>query len=126
MKRAREDDTRQDDIIITQTIYCNFPPCIQLEFTNYQEYESHVVSTHDYICESCQKPFPNQHFLLLHIDEHHNPLLQIKRDRGDRTYGCFNETCQETFLNPNDRQTHLIEIHNYPKDYPFDIINNGI
>lgn len=126
MKRPREEYSPTNDAISTQGIYCNYYPCTQLVFTNYQEYEHHVVSTHEFVCQSCQKKFPDNHFLLLHIDENHNPLLLIKRDRGDRIYGCFNETCNESFLNPRDRRAHLIEIHNYPIDYSFDIIDRGI
>ncbi|CAX41009.1 zinc finger protein, putative [Candida dubliniensis CD36] len=109
-----------------QLIFCNYHPCLNSAFENYQQYHLHVLSTHEHTCESCQKVFPNKNYLSLHIDENHNPLLQIKQERGDKIFKCYTETCKAVFSNTKEREDHLIDVHNYPMNYPFNIVNDGI
>lgn len=130
-KRVREEEETEEQstsskITSDQSIFCNYHPCFNQAFEDYQQYHLHVVSIHEHTCESCLKVFPNKSFLSLHIDENHNPLLQIKQERGDKIFKCYTESCKAVFSNPKERKHHLIEIHNYPIDYPFNIVNDGI
>ena len=114
-KRVREEKEEEEQstsskITSDQSIFCNYHPCFN----------------HEHTCESCLKVFPDKKFLSLHIDENHNPILQIKQERGDKIFKCYTESCKAVFSNPKERKHHLIEIHNYPTDYPFNIVNDGI
>lgn len=71
---------------------CFLPPHKEpLTFDSYDEYESHYRSYHTHRCLDCRKNFPSEHLLHVHIEECHDPLVVIKRDRGEHTVsknGC--------------------------------------
>ncbi|CAK9440179.1 uncharacterized protein LODBEIA_P42790 [Lodderomyces beijingensis] len=132
-KRGREEDKDNDEeenrrvVYKTQSLkekclYCG------LEFGTYLHCESHIIMAHQNSCTACDKVFPSEHILYLHIDEVHNPILELKRkSRGVKTFRCFVETCDAQFHNHYERRLHLIQKHKYPHDYPFvQITTTGI
>lgn len=67
---------------------CSLPPHKEpLSFRSYDEYESHYQKCHAHRCLECRKNFPSEHLLGIHIEECHDPLIVIKRDRGEHTVG---------------------------------------
>lgn len=62
----------------------------------------------------------------LHIEENHDSLVSVRRDRGERTYACFVEDCDRKCSTPQKRKMHLIDKHMFPKDYDFFVVNDGI
>lgn len=67
---------------------CSLPPHKEpLSFRSYDEYESHYQKFHAHRCLECRKNFPSEHLLGIHIEECHDPLVVIKRDRGEHTVG---------------------------------------
>jgi hypothetical protein len=65
---------------------CFLPPHREpLIFNSYEEYESHYRSFHTHRCLDCRKNFPSEHLLNVHIEEWHDPLVVVKRDRGEHT-----------------------------------------
>ncbi|EGW30350.1 uncharacterized protein SPAPADRAFT_143393 [Spathaspora passalidarum NRRL Y-27907] len=106
-------------------ITCTLPPCDE-KFQNYNEYEHHIITFHDNVCTTCHRNFPNDHYLNLHIDEYHNPFIQISHERGNAVYRCLVANCPDMFVSSSEREQHLIRAHSYPSDFQFDIINTGI
>ncbi|KAH8600808.1 hypothetical protein B0O99DRAFT_609527 [Bisporella sp. PMI_857] len=106
---------------------CSLPGHAQnLRFSTYEEYEIHYNKTHLNRCLECRKNFPTNHFLNLHIEENHDALAAVRRERGEKTYVCFVEDCDKKCSTPQKRRMHLIDKHYFPKDYDFYIVNNGI
>lgn len=66
---------------------CSLPPHKPLSFTSFEDYEVHYQKTHVNRCSECQKNFPDDHLLLLHIAEYHDPIAAEKRDQGEKTVG---------------------------------------
>jgi hypothetical protein len=66
---------------------CSLPPHEPLTFASIEEHEVHYQKTHVNRCSECEKNFPDQHFLHLHIAEYHDPINAAKRDQGERTVG---------------------------------------
>ena len=65
---------------------CTLPPHKDpLMFKSYSEYEKHYSSFHTNRCLECRRNFPSDHLLGLHIEEWHDPLVVVKRDRGEHT-----------------------------------------
>jgi hypothetical protein len=64
---------------------CSLPPHRQsLSFTSYEEYEVHYLKTHTNRCTECRKNFPTEHFLNLHIEENHDSLVSVRKERGEK------------------------------------------
>ncbi|KUI65231.1 hypothetical protein VM1G_00692 [Cytospora mali] len=97
-----------------------------LAFASYKDYESHYNKAHSNRCLDCRKNFPSSHILDLHVDEFHNVLVELKREKGEATYACFVETCDEKCKTPAERRTHLVEQHMYPANYFFAVTKVGI
>jgi hypothetical protein len=66
---------------------CSLPPHEPLTFASIEEHDVHYQKTHVNRCSECQKNFPDEHFLHLHIAEYHDPINAAKRDKGERTVG---------------------------------------
>lgn len=65
---------------------CSLPPHKQtLSFRTFEEYEIHYAKEHTHRCLECRKNFPTGHFLELHIEENHDSLAAVKRERGEKT-----------------------------------------
>ncbi|KAI8090544.1 hypothetical protein BDF21DRAFT_333223, partial [Thamnidium elegans] len=86
---------------------------------------SHYEAVHRNVCLECLKIFPGFEWLQLHIDEFHNTLLQIKKERGDKIHKCYVEDCKKVFSDPRKRRLHLVDKHNYPRHFPFDLVYTG-
>jgi hypothetical protein len=72
---------------------CSLPPHQTLTFASFEEYDVHYQKTHMNRCSECQKNFPDEHFLHLHIAENHDPINAAKRDRGEKTVGLLFLLC---------------------------------
>ncbi|KAI8641922.1 hypothetical protein BD408DRAFT_443907 [Parasitella parasitica] len=103
-------------------IYCD--PC-RLKFPNILAYELHYEAAHRNVCSVCRKIFPGEDWLQLHLDEFHNIILQLKKDRGEKIYKCYVKTCKNVFSTPRGRRLHLIDKHHYPKYFLFDLVYTG-
>lgn len=65
---------------------CSLPPHPQtISFSSYEEYEVHYNKSHVNRCLECRRNFPTDHFLNLHIEENHDALVSVKRERGEKT-----------------------------------------
>ncbi|KAA8643089.1 hypothetical protein EYZ11_006175 [Aspergillus tanneri] len=112
---------------ISELMHCSLPPHRgTLSFSSYEEYEVHYLQAHVNRCSECGRNFPTDRILNLHIEENHDPLTAEKRERGEKTYGCFIEDCERKCSTPQKRRMHLIDKHMFPKTYNFFIVNDGI
>ncbi|QDS77581.1 hypothetical protein FKW77_001613 [Venturia effusa] len=107
-------------------IRCALPPHKPIKFLRYDAYEIHYQKFHSNRCLDCNRNFPSEHYLSLHIADNHNPLHDILRERGDATYSCFAEGCDYKFKNQHKRRMHAIDKHGFPKFFDFFIVNTGI
>ncbi|KAH7321574.1 hypothetical protein BKA65DRAFT_608779 [Rhexocercosporidium sp. MPI-PUGE-AT-0058] len=106
---------------------CSLPPHRgTLTFASFEEYDIHYAKTHTNRCLECRKNFPTEHFLNLHIEENHDAMVSVLRERGEKTYSCFVEDCDRKCSTPQKRRMHLIDKHMFPKDYDFYVVNDGI
>ncbi|KAF2715410.1 hypothetical protein K504DRAFT_457581 [Pleomassaria siparia CBS 279.74] len=105
---------------------CSLPPHQPLTFSSFDEYDVHYQKTHVNRCQECRKNFPDDHFLHLHITENHDPISAMKRERGEKIYQCLLPTCSRPCSTPKKRRLHMIDKHQFPRDYDFFIVNNGI
>ncbi|KAI9829631.1 MAG: hypothetical protein M1826_005521 [Phylliscum demangeonii] len=138
----------QHHSLAKERMICSLPPHRQaLPFSSYEAYDVHYAKVHVNRCSACGRNFPTGHFLGLHIAEHHDPLNEARRARGERTYGCFVEDCARKCSTPQKRRRHMIDKHMFPKaslpplhlaapmgseadsaaqDYDIGIVNEGI
>ncbi|PHH82688.1 hypothetical protein CDD82_5138 [Ophiocordyceps australis] len=108
-------------------MHCSLPPhSATIDFASPDDYESHYLNTHTNRCLECHKNFPSAHLLELHVQECHDPLVLIQRERGQRTYSCFVSECQRKFQTPQKRRMHLIDKHMYPKNFFFAVTKEGV
>ncbi|EEH16636.2 hypothetical protein PABG_06723 [Paracoccidioides brasiliensis Pb03] len=106
---------------------CTLPPHREaVSFSTYEDYEVHYAQTHVNRCSACGKNFPTAHFLTLHIEEHHDPLIAARREKGEKTFTCFVEGCDRKCSTFQKRRMHLIDKHLFPRVYNFAIVNTGI
>lgn len=126
---------------------CSLPPHKEpFTFTSYGEYEAHYIKFHTHRCLECQKNMPSEHLLSVHIEECHDPLVVVRRDKGEHTvcltppnilfegtdqltrmqYSCFVEGCERKCLTHHKRRMHMIDKHMYPKNYFFAVTKEGI
>ncbi|GAB7360019.1 hypothetical protein MBLNU230_g7544t1 [Neophaeotheca triangularis] len=108
--------------------WCRRPSHRPLRFENRGEYDSHKLSIHSHDCPmlNCHRSFPDSRLLDLHHAECHDPFVAVRRDRGERMYGCFVEGCDKVCRDRVKRKMHLIEKHHYPKNYDFRIMETGL
>lgn len=104
---------------IRKGITCNEPPC-QNNFILLEFYANHVEHYHNNRCSKCQQNFVSNHILTLHINECHNPFIN-----EFEKISCFEPDCHVKFDNQSERVKHLIEKHNYPPFFDFDMIFSG-
>lgn len=142
-----DEDGQSDDLF---TMRCSLPPHREpLAFQTYDEYEVHYNKAHTNRCLECRKNFPTEHLLNVHIEECHDPLVVLKRERGEHTvrvlipdishlltcpamltndqqYSCLVEGCDRKCLTHQKRRMHLIDKHMYPKNFFFAVTRDGI
>ncbi|KAH9872351.1 hypothetical protein IAQ61_005186 [Plenodomus lingam] len=68
---------------------CSLPPHEPLDFSTFEDYDVHYRKAHLNRCSECQRNFPDEHFLHLHIAEYHDPINATKRERGEQTVGLL-------------------------------------
>lgn len=94
LRGSRESSTATSKIVHLDTsgegpsvteMRCSLPPHRQLSFTSFEDYEVHYNKTHMNRCLECRKNFPTDHFLNLHIQENHDALVEVRKDRGEKT-----------------------------------------
>ncbi|KAL6698705.1 hypothetical protein J3F84DRAFT_363705 [Trichoderma pleuroticola] len=106
---------------------CSLPPHKEpLGFRLYSDYETHYHNFHTNRCIECRKNFPTDHLLSIHIEECHDPLARVAREKGEHTYSCFVEGCERKCMTPQKRRLHLIDKHMYPKNFFFAVTKDGI
>ncbi|KAJ4987131.1 hypothetical protein SVAN01_07419 [Stagonosporopsis vannaccii] len=105
---------------------CLLPPHQPLAFASFEDYDVHYQKTHMNRCSECHKNFPDEHILHLHIAENHDPFNAARRERGEQTYACLVPTCDRLCSTAPKRRMHCIDKHQFPKNYDFFIINDGI
>ena len=65
---------------------CSLPGHQQgLVFKTYDDFDTHYSKDHSHRCLECRKNFPSGHLLTLHHEESHDPILAVKRERGEHT-----------------------------------------
>ncbi|RAH64423.1 uncharacterized protein BO66DRAFT_396174 [Aspergillus aculeatinus CBS 121060] len=112
---------------VAEVMHCSLPPHREtIAFASYDDYEVHYRQSHVNRCSQCGKNFPTDRFLNLHIEENHDAIVATRRERGEKTYGCFIEDCERKCSTPQKRRMHLIDKHMFPKTYNFYIVNDGI
>lgn len=114
---------------IDKSIRCMLPPLCSKDpqvFDSFSHYQLHYLANHTNICAECKKNFPTSKLLDLHIAENHDPFTKIKLQKGEPIFGCFVENCDRLFKDHKKRRLHLIDKHDYPKDYIFSIVDRGI
>lgn len=68
---------------------CSLPGHQQtMSFSSFEDYEVHYNKTHMNRCLECRKNFPTEHFLSLHIQENHDALIVVRKERGEKTVSC--------------------------------------
>jgi hypothetical protein len=67
------------------TLHCELPPHKPLTFSSSEDYEVHYSQQHTNRCQECQRNFPSDHYLRLHITENHDSFAAVKRQRGEPT-----------------------------------------
>ncbi|KAM0250206.1 hypothetical protein ACHAQJ_008699 [Trichoderma viride] len=106
---------------------CSLPPHKDpLGFRFYSDYETHYHNFHTNRCIECRKNFPTDHLLSVHIEECHDPLAKVAREKGEHTYSCFVEGCGRKCMTPQKRRLHLIDKHMYPRNFFFAVTKDGI
>ncbi|KAL7918913.1 hypothetical protein ACQKWADRAFT_302909 [Trichoderma austrokoningii] len=106
---------------------CSLPPHREpIGFRFYDDYETHYRNFHTNRCIECRKNFPTDHLLNIHIEECHDPLARVAREKGEHTYSCFVEGCERKCMTPQKRRLHLIDKHKFPKTYFFAVTKDGI
>ena len=65
---------------------CSLPPHPDtLSFSTFEDFEIHYAKAHANRCPECQRNFPTEHYLGLHIEENHDALVGALRARGEKT-----------------------------------------
>lgn len=115
-----------DQQAVPPAIRCFLPPHRPYSFSSYEDFDSHYYKSHVNRCSECNKNFPSEHFLDLHITEVHDSLADAKQARGEKTFVCFVEYCDKLCHTPQKRRLHLIDKHHFPKNYNFFITKDGL
>ncbi|OJD15510.1 hypothetical protein AJ78_04241 [Emergomyces pasteurianus Ep9510] len=122
-KLAHVDDRNEPQAVMR----CSLPPHREpVPFSTYEDYEVHYAQAHVNRCSECGKNFPTAHFLTLHIEELHDPIIATRKQRGEKTFACFVEGCDRKCSTGQKRRLHLIDKHQFPRLYNFSIVNTGI
>ncbi|KAG5945287.1 hypothetical protein E4U59_006032 [Claviceps monticola] len=122
-----DSDLEDEESSDKNVMKCSLPPHREpIAFKSHEEYESHYARFHTNRCLECRKNFPSEHLLSVHIEEWHDPLVRIKRDKGEHTYSCFVEGCERKCLTHQKRRLHMIDKHMYPRNFFFGLTKDGI
>uniref|UniRef100_T1IL16 C2H2-type domain-containing protein n=1 Tax=Strigamia maritima TaxID=126957 RepID=T1IL16_STRMM len=100
---------------------CQVPGCSAV-LTSQDSYNNHYNLTHKHVCNECHRIYPSAHLLDIHISEWHDAYFQLKSQK-ENSFHCLIETCVEVFATSKQRHKHLIQGHNFPSDFRFEIPN---
>lgn len=79
----------RNDALPLQTYTCSLPPTCsghkETTFPSCAALEAHHASHHAHLCDECDKIFPDERFLNLHLAECHDPLVAVRAERGEKT-----------------------------------------
>lgn len=128
-QRQRKNRKERQKLANQFSITCNLPDSCSVTpvtFHSHTDYDMHFDTEHSHTCLECDKIFPCNKLLDIHITENHDPFAKIKLQRGDPIFACFDANCERVFKDHRKRRLHLIDKHNYPKDFIFSIIDKGI
>ncbi|GAA5941002.1 hypothetical protein JCM3775_001120 [Rhodotorula graminis] len=97
------------------------------------EGREHYVGSGEAKERVCGRVFPDDRFLQLHLTECHDELAQVRRERGEQIFACFQPDCRQLFATPKARRLHLVSKHAFPTQYFFgvtiwgveDVLNKG-
>ena len=69
---------------------CSLPPLCSgspKSFATSEALTSHYSTHHAHVCSAprCNKIFPSEHFLDLHLREFHDPIVALQRENGSKT-----------------------------------------
>ena len=126
--------TSESDLQHKPAMKCSLPPHTEtISFDTFDDFEEHYAKIHAHRCQQCHKNFPSDHLMSLHIEENHDPLVQAKQARGEKTVGfpplasdeisalmniqyrCFVEDCDKVCADSKKRRMHLVAKHMFPK-----------
>ena len=99
-------------------ITCEVKGC-SAEFSSLRAYEHHYKSLHKVRCRFCNRNFPTNYLLDLHVTENHDSLFATRVKRGELMYLCILKSCDSKFRTKDERMNHLVEMHCYPSDFRF-------
>ncbi|KIM44437.1 hypothetical protein M413DRAFT_442418 [Hebeloma cylindrosporum] len=124
---------KQGPIAAAVPLLCTLAPTCHRQPTpiaNTNELEKHYATYHAHVCglKTCGCVFPDARLLELHQTECHDPLSALRKERGEKIFQCHvaAPTCGRNFLTPKARRLHLIQAHEFPKEYFFAVTNKGI
>ncbi|MCJ1434105.1 hypothetical protein MMC27_003471, partial [Xylographa pallens] len=66
------------------TMQCFLPPHAPLALPSYAAYDVHYAQAHANRCLECGRNLPSAWWLELHIAENHDPLVGVRRGRGEK------------------------------------------
>jgi hypothetical protein len=90
---------------------CSLPGHRQtISFTSFEDYDVHYAKTHVNRCVECRKNFPTEHFLNLHIEENHDALVSVRRERGEKTVSRVSISLQSKLMAHSTRASWRIVI----------------
>jgi hypothetical protein len=72
---------------------CSLQPHLPLTFSSHEDYEIHYLQQHTNRCQECQRNFPYDHYLQLHITENHDSFAAVKRHRGEAIVWLWPISC---------------------------------
>jgi hypothetical protein len=113
-----------EQVFKEKSIKCWYSPNCSLlaPFSTFKEYEEHYNKYHENICSQCHNILPTRHLLHLHLLECHDSFFAVK-SVGSKSFECFVETCKKKFKYSKDRIRHLINLHKFPCNFQFGVVN---
>ncbi|CAG8434527.1 5339_t:CDS:2 [Diversispora eburnea] len=72
-------------LVNRKSIICRLQPWCRrnpIEFPSTVSYEAHYNNSHKHVCMQCNKVFPTERWLKLHLMEFHDVFFQIKKEKG--------------------------------------------
>eukprot|EP01032_Pedospumella_encystans_P013874 gene13874-15952_t len=82
------------------------------------EFEEHKFRCHGHQCSLCDKSFPADRLLSLHISELHDSYFAVA-SKKKAMYCCLVEICNQVFWNDEERRVHLVKNHMFHPSYDF-------
>lgn len=81
----------------SQAFSCSLPPQCSLSRSSFftaEELDAHYQKYHAHMCRTCNRIFPDEGFLDLHLSEFHDPLMALRKERGEKTVCCFSHAVE--------------------------------